>query len=139
MNRGSTGLVCGIARHGEALIRLSQARLELLLFGWDSTLRRAQGRSRSVAGVEKETREDRARQVERALHRTSRLVPGATCIHRSLAGQRMLLRRGMAARIAIGLRRGDQAVEGHAWLEAGEKGSEIRLFLGESAGYRPIL
>ena len=42
---------------------------------------------------------------------------GHTCMHRALALQRVLGRRGMAATLRIGLGRKPQLFPGHAWLE----------------------
>ena len=44
---------------------------------------------------------------------------GHTCMHRSLALQRILARRGIAATLQIGLGRRPQLLPGHAWLEVG--------------------
>jgi hypothetical protein len=41
------------------------------------------------------------------------------CMHRSLALQRMLARRGTAARLCIGIGRRPNLFPGHAWLECG--------------------
>jgi hypothetical protein len=42
-----------------------------------------------------------------------------TCMHRSLALQRVLARRGIAAALQIGLGRRPALFPGHAWLEVG--------------------
>jgi hypothetical protein len=42
---------------------------------------------------------------------------GARCLHRSLALQHLLLRRGVATRLRIGVRREGESLEAHAWLE----------------------
>jgi hypothetical protein len=42
-----------------------------------------------------------------------------TCMHRALALQRMLARRGIAANLQIGLGRRPKLFPGHAWLEVG--------------------
>jgi hypothetical protein len=55
--------------------------------------------------------------VVRALGRASRLVPGAHCLHRALALQLWLRRRGFAAELCLAVRCNGKAVEGHAWLE----------------------
>lgn len=131
-------LARALGRHGEALGRLWQARIELVLLGWDRSLTKARRREAAADGAKREGVDQCCRAVERSLLRMSRFVPGSTCIHRSLAGQRMLLRRGMAARIAIGLRRGEEEIEGHAWIEVDRRGQSLRLFWGEDAGYQPV-
>lgn len=40
-----------------------------------------------------------------------------TCLSRSIALQGILSRRGIDSTLCLGVRRGDQAVEAHAWLE----------------------
>src|SRR5690554_7847945 len=49
-------------------------------------------------------------------HRASRLVPGAQCLQRALAGRVWLARRGIASEIVVGFRKRG-LLEGHAWLE----------------------
>ena len=44
---------------------------------------------------------------------------GHTCMHRSLALQRVLARRGVVATLQIGLGRRPRLLPGHAWLEIG--------------------
>jgi hypothetical protein len=53
----------------------------------------------------------------------SRHVPGTShCLTRALAGQLMLARSGIPARLRIGLARGEQGrLHGHAWLESDGK------------------
>jgi hypothetical protein len=57
-----------------------------------------------------------ARAVARAA--AHHLTP-MTCLPRSLALQRMLARRGIAARVAIGVRKQGGSVAAHAWVEVG--------------------
>ena len=48
----------------------------------------------------------------------SRHVPRATCLTRALAGQALLARHGHAARLRIGVARGEGGrFEAHAWVE----------------------
>jgi hypothetical protein len=68
-----------------------------------------------------------------AARRASRLVPGATCLHRALASRVWLARRGVASEIVVGFRR-EGALEGHAWLEVFGSGEPISMF--EQSGYR---
>ena len=110
--------VLWVLRHLEALGELIIARIELLARGWDRTLEAAR-RRQGISGNRQKYCEHTLRAVERSLWRTSRLVPGVTCIHRALSAQRMMARRGFSAKVVIGLRRGPQQVEGHAWIEVG--------------------
>lgn len=127
--------------HLEALGWLWWARWQIGARGWRSSVDGARSLERSLESAAAQGWEHGDIEVvERALHRVSRLVPGVTCIHRALAGQRMLARRGVSARLAIGLRRGEEAIEGHAWLEIGGGAiDEPRcLFVEEGAGYREV-
>jgi hypothetical protein len=60
-----------------------------------------------------------AAHAARAVTRASAYVPRATCLARALAVQALLQRRGCIATLRIGLARGAQRVEGHAWVEVG--------------------
>lgn len=48
--------------------------------------------------------------------RASSYMPGARCLHRALAAQNWLARRGIDSEVVVGLRRSGE-LEGHAWLE----------------------
>ena len=50
----------------------------------------------------------------------------------------MLRRRGLPARVAMGLRKGPTGLEGHAWLEATHVGELVRLFVADDAGYKEV-
>jgi hypothetical protein len=68
-------------------------------------------------------------------HRASRLIPGARCLHRALAGRVWLARRGVDAQIVVGFRKRG-AIEGHAWLEVQTPDGPRLLFKGAGDGYR---
>lgn len=70
--------------------------------------------------------------ARRAARRVSRLVPGATCLHRALASRVWLARRGVSTELVVGFRK-EGAIEGHAWLQLDEATGET-LFAEE--GYR---
>ena len=58
---------------------------------------------------------------------------GGSCLVRSLTLWAMLLRRGVAAELRVGMRRTDGRVEGHAWLEysgapLNERASVVRTY-----------
>src|SRR5690554_3400663 len=68
-------------------------------------------------------------------HRASRVVPGARCMHRALAGRVWLARRGIASKIVVGFRKRG-VLEGHAWLEIQAPDGPFELFKGTDDGYR---
>jgi hypothetical protein len=54
-----------------------------------------------------------------AVHRVSRMVPGATCLTQALAAHLLLARRGYQSRLRIGVAREPGArLRAHAWLES---------------------
>jgi hypothetical protein len=58
-------------------------------------------------------------QVAWAVQATARLVPGATCLVRALALERMLRRDGQPARLTIGVAKVPGApLAAHAWVES---------------------
>ena len=136
-----------ILRHLEALGEVSRARLELIAGSWRRVLDDAERRA-SMIGSRGSGNEgdrgsggDRGRRdrdeaigvaIERAIWRIDRFVPGSTCIHRALAGQRMLLRRRVEARVVVGLRKREE-LEGHAWIEIGADAPKLRLFVEDGA------
>lgn len=67
--------------------------------------------------------------------RASKLVPGAQCMHRALAGRVWLARRGVQAQIVVGFRKRG-AIEGHAWLELETPAGARELFRSADDGYR---
>lgn len=135
---GHDDLIAWTGRHVEALARLWQARIELAVAGWSETIDRADRRARRPATMPDSFAEDAVRRVERSLRRVDRFVVGSTCIHRALAAQRMLIRRGLATKVVIGLRRGERAIEGHAWIEARLPDRVLRAFTTDEAGYSAV-
>ena len=67
--------------------------------------------------------------------RASRLIPGAECLHRALAGRVWLARRGVDAQIVVGFRKRG-VIQGHAWLEIATPGGSRCLFKSADDGYR---
>ena len=43
------------------------------------------------------------------------------CLRRSLAQQRLLRRRGIPSRLHLGVRKGEEGIEAHAWLSNGHR------------------
>lgn len=68
-----------------------------------------------------------------AARRTSKLVPGARCLHRALSSRLWLARRRIASEIVVGFRKGE-GLEGHAWLEVETPTGPLAIF--EQEGYR---
>lgn len=61
-----------------------------------------------------------AETIVRAVERTSRYVPAATCLTRSLAAQVLLARTGHACSVEIGVARdAREGLRAHAWIESG--------------------
>ena len=126
--------------HLEALAEVGVARLRLSWSSWRRVLEESQRRvptggpaSESLNGGQPPVVDA----VERAIWRIDRFVPGSTCIHRAVAGHRMLTRRGIDARVVIGLRSGD-ALEGHAWIEIDGGDRLQRAFIEDDAGYQSV-
>ena len=59
-----------------------------------------------------------AQRVGWAVRETSRVVPRASCLTQALAAQAMLGRRGLPARLHLGVARPDGDFEAPAWLES---------------------
>ena len=77
---------------------------------------------RALRGVLDKTSDGRPAdpRIVETFRRTAARVPFAhNCMHRSLALQRMLARRGTTARLRIGLGAKPNLFPGHAWLECG--------------------
>lgn len=76
-----------------------------------------------------------------ALERLNRLARGRfTCLMLAMAGQRMLVRRGQAGTVVLGVRPGGGAAPGealgaHAWLCAG---AQVVVGAEERAGHIPV-
>lgn len=54
-----------------------------------------------------------------AVRRAARLVPGASCLTRAIAAQRMLVLAGHPASLRVGVRRDGRRLAAHAWIEDG--------------------
>ncbi len=65
---------------------------------------------------------DAAVRIGSAVHLVSRCLPKATCLPQALAGEFLLLRRGLPARLRLGVNeRPGGGIQAHAWLESGER------------------
>jgi transglutaminase superfamily protein len=60
-----------------------------------------------------------AAKIAWAVETTARYLPAATCLTQALAAQVLLSRRGLSARVHIGVSKGaNQRLEAHAWVES---------------------
>ena len=72
-----------------------------------------------------------------AVRRSSRLIPGATCLTQALAGRVLLARAGHLSELRIGVRKSSGAgFEAHAWLEHG--GQVVLGGLDDLSRYVPM-
>ncbi|HVL30522.1 MAG TPA: lasso peptide biosynthesis B2 protein [Sphingomicrobium sp.] len=112
-----------------AVYELALARVELLAADPEAWLaerrrRRSPGEAASI---------DR---VAFAIPRAAARVPWrATCLVQALAAQRWLARMGVSSRLKLGARKtSEQAIDAHAWLEAGGR----IVVGGDPQGYQPF-
>lgn len=105
--------VRGVLLVGEAWAALMGARL---LMGLPYRLWRGWLVKMIVEG-EDGAPDGRTRAVTWAVAQARRASPGTTCLTRALAAGWMLRRRGQPARLVIGVARGKDGLEAHAWLE----------------------
>ena len=69
-----------------------------------------------------------------AVKAVSRYIPGATCLVRALAAQRLLARNGHASELRIGVAKSAE-FQAHAWVESGG----AVLVGGSDTAYTPIV
>ena len=97
-----------------AVLTLPLAQLALRSVGYPRLVRRLGGSPRKPAGEITGLLRSRHRAVERA----GRYLPWkTTCLDRSFTLWWLLRRDGVPATLRIGVRRGETAVEAHAWVE----------------------
>lgn len=73
-------------------------------------------RKRATAKTRK--RVDDPKQVAKAVLRSSRWIPGSSCLTEALCCQAILLRNGYDARLILGLERTEPGkLDAHAWIE----------------------
>lgn len=97
------------------LIIVTVVRASLSLVGYQPLLRRISraGRARSAIG--------NVHLGMWAIRHTARLVPGATCLTKALAGYYLCVRAGRSSVVRIGVqRRDDGSITAHAWLVEGD-------------------
>lgn len=107
---------------GEALLLVLRIRVSL----WIHPFKRVQATyvardERSVGNGDGYLDVATAKAVGVAVRRSSRLVPGATCLPQALATRVMLGRRGVPNALLFGVARAENgALQAHAWIEVGE-------------------
>jgi hypothetical protein len=103
-----------------AVLLVAAVRIGLLALRF-GTLRRllSSWRSRPWPGRAALTESD----IIWCVSRASRVVPGATCLTRSLVADILLARRGIDPHVRIGVRRASDGhgLEAHAWVEVGRR------------------
>jgi hypothetical protein len=122
----------------EMLAELAAARVASEMFSIEQLLKLAGDAARWAGrfGVrDRRPVEEWPEIAELLANRASRLVPGAKCMHRALAGRVWLARRGIAAQIVVGFRKRG-TIEGHAWLELQTPEGTQTLFNADEDGYR---
>jgi hypothetical protein len=122
----------------EMLVEIAAARAASEMFSIEQLLKLAGDVARWAARVPARggrSAEEWSEIAQLLAHRASRLVPGAKCMHRALAGRVWLARRGIEAQIVVGFRKRG-AIEGHAWLELQTQDGPKTLFKGVEDGYR---
>jgi len=103
----------------EALWLLGQIRVALWIHPFKRVQRRYARRTpRTDAAAEPGSNQaEAARAIGIAVRRSSRLVPGATCLPLALATRVMLERRGVPNEFLIGVAKSDVGtLEAHAWV-----------------------
>ncbi len=102
----------------EATLRLAAARMALLLVPFRLV-------SRHLGVPRRETAQDQGdrallRRVSWAIGAVSRRAPWrCKCMEQGIAAKMMLRRRRLANTLYLGVARGDQQIEAHAWLRSG--------------------
>ena len=99
-----------------ALLAIASVRVGL----WLTSFRRLH---RSLARIARPTGSPdptpgEADRIGWAVGSAARFVPDATCLPQALAAEAILRRRGHPADLRLGVSRGDDGVEAHAWVES---------------------
>lgn len=137
MTASAYSLPVKLALGAEALVALAHARLILHRTTPEDVLRRNADTARRAAhrrwAVSEAEAAEGLAHVAFAIPRVALRLPWrADCLVQALAGQAMLLRRGIASTIAVGTgRHPDGRFEAHAWLVCGEQvilGGDVSRF-----------
>lgn len=141
MNAKRYPLPAKLALAAEALVALAHARMRLPGTRPDDVLRCNEAVARQTASrngtMTRSTIAERCAEVAFIIPRLAVRLPWrADCLVQALAGQRMLLKRGIAGEIAVGTaKHPDGTFEAHAWLTYG---SEVILG-GDISRFSPLL
>lgn len=115
----------------EALCEILRARVEVRVLHDDRLLPRL-GAPASVAPSV--TPDDRLSEVGRVVAGIARRLPGeSSCLAQALAGQRMLVRRGLANELHLGVATGRE-LRAHAWLT-----SAGQPVVGQPRDHTPVI
>jgi len=113
-----------LAGSGEALVEIALARLKLRHVATGQIPKLNANARQQGRGPEDSARNDEVhvRRIAWIVPRLSKRVPWrADCLVQAIAARRMLLRRGVASRIVLGVETGPETGFGaHAWLAYGE-------------------
>ena len=106
-------------RHGwlllYCLLIVTMVRVSLSLLGYQPLLRRISRASHTLSSI------GNVHLGMWAIHHSARLVPGATCLTKALAGYYLCVRAGRSSVVRIGVqRRDDGSIMAHAWLVDGD-------------------
>lgn len=96
------------------------------------TLARAMGRRRGSAAEE-----EQVLRLASWIYGSRPLTGGDNCLERSLLLYRYLSRTNPEVRLVLGFRNGGQAVEGHAWVVAGDR--PMAADTDERGAYAPLV
>src|SRR5262249_14685578 len=122
----------------EAVVLLAMVRLGLRTVGYSSLERRlTRWADRHPAQHDDD---DAIERVVWAVEGVSRRLPGTTCLARALTAHAMLSRRGVRARVQLGVRPNSDPTalfDAHAWVET----TNGRIVIGDLSGladYQPL-
>jgi hypothetical protein len=121
-------------RSGSDWMRLAEAAL---LYAFVAAALRTVAYARLQRWLEHFTRVRRTRSsvsdVTTAISAVGRRIGGTTCLTEAAVAYTMLRRHGHDPRLRIGVRRGDSALDAHAWVEC--DGTVVMGELPEMTGY----
>lgn len=108
--RGLNALPALITLHLLAIWRLALIRLSLAVAGYQRTLRWANRLHQRAGHCDPQA-------SIRAIGRSARLMPGCTCLHRAMVLLTLLPTSAGQATLQFGVRKLDDTLVGHAWID----------------------
>jgi hypothetical protein len=124
--------------NAQSLLDVLRAAQELALARVRLSTQKTDDMLRSRAGLTGELTSEQAQLVGRvawAIPRAAARVPWrATCLVQALAAERWLESRGIPSELKLGARKAGEALDAHAWLEAGGR----VVVGGGTSDYRPF-